>query len=80
MGGINNSSEVVNQSATIYHTREIVRPFNQDYKTVDGRAASDLSICSEMGELINEMNEESKDGQEKVRQLIMLMWWVYAIH
>lgn len=79
MGRINNSSQVVNQSATICHTRENVRPFNQDYETEDGQPAGNLSTCSEMGKLINEMNEESKDVQEKVRELIMFTWWTFVI-
>lgn len=34
-------------------------------KTVDGQPEGNLSVCSEMGKLINEMTGESKDGQEK---------------
>lgn len=75
MVGINNSSQAVNQPATICHTQENVRPFNQDYETEDGQPAGNLSICSEMGKLINEMNEESKDSQEEVRELIMFTCW-----
>lgn len=77
-GGINNSSQVVNQPPTICHTQENVRPFNQDYETEDGQPAGNLSICSEMGKLINEMNKESKDSQEKVRELIMFMCWLFV--
>lgn len=63
--GINNSSPVVNHSAAVHHKQENVRPFNQDHKTADGQTQSNLSVCSETAELINEMNEESKDGQGK---------------
>lgn len=76
--GINNSSQVVNQPPTICHTQENVRPFNQDYETEDGQLAGNLSICSEMGKLINEMNKERKDSQEKVRELIMFTCWLFV--
>lgn len=78
VGEINNS---VNQPGptAICHTQENVRPFNQDYDTEDGQPAGNLSICSEMGKLINEMNEGSKDGQEKVRELIMFTCWAFVI-
>ncbi len=44
----------------------------------DGQPAGNLSACLEMGKLINEMNEESKDGQEKVRELMMFTCWAFV--
>ena len=68
----------MDQPPTICHTQENVRPFNQDYETEDGQPAGNLSICSETVELINEMNKESKDSQEKVRELIMFTCWPFV--
>lgn len=70
----------MNQSAptAICHIQENVRPFNQDYDTEDGLPAGNLSICSEMGKLINEMNGESKGSQGKVRELMMFMCWAFV--
>lgn len=55
----------MNHSVAVHHKQENVRPFNQDHKTADGQTQSNLSVCSETAKLINEMNEESKDGQEE---------------
>lgn len=46
VGGINNSSQLVNHPVptTICHKQENVRPFNQGYNTAVGQAAGNLSV------------------------------------
>lgn len=72
-GGINNSSQVVNQPdpTTICHMLKMSAHLIKStvVRTVNRRAICQ-PVCSETVRLINEMNEESKDSQEEVRELL----------
>lgn len=74
-GGINNSSQVVNQPGptTICHMKKMSTHLIKStvLRTVHRQAVCQ-AVCSETFWLINEMNEESKDSQEEVRDLLGL--------
>lgn len=65
---------------TICHTQEtsthLIKATIQ--RTVNQQAICQ-SVCSEIGKLINEMTEESKDSQEKVRELLTFTCGVFVM-
>lgn len=71
-GRINNSSQVVNQPdpTTICHMQKMSAHLIKSSVRTVNRQAICQPVCSETVRLINEMNEESKDSQEEVRELL----------
>lgn len=80
---INNSSQVVNQHATINHTRQCP-PSSSRVRTVIRNLEGDLSVCSEKAELINEMTggKQGRPGEgQSAGDSLQGLWgrWVVVL-